>query len=170
MQNVEYKAELRDIALARSICRVIGAEPMGALMQTDTYYHAADARFKKRETAGEPTVYIVYHRRDRTSPKISRFEILSEEGARERFGEREHAPMVVVRKRRELFILRNVRIHLDRVEELGEFLEFEAAVSPKWNLRRCHDSLRKLRTQFMPALGEAVSCGYADLIASGKGA
>jgi predicted adenylyl cyclase CyaB len=31
-----------------------------------------------------------------------------------------------VKKQRELFLLGNVRIHLDRVQGLGEFLEFEA--------------------------------------------
>jgi adenylate cyclase len=31
----------------------------------------------------------------------------------------------VVRKRRELWLLRSTRVHLDRVEELGEFVELE---------------------------------------------
>jgi predicted adenylyl cyclase CyaB len=31
-----------------------------------------------------------------------------------------------VRKRREIFVHENVRIHIDRVEELGEFVELEA--------------------------------------------
>ena len=37
----------------------------------------------------------------------------------------------VVRKRREIYLWQNVRIHLDDVEGLGQFLEFEAVLSPE---------------------------------------
>jgi adenylate cyclase class IV len=38
MENVEFKAELRDIALARTICRAIGASFILTMDQTDTYF------------------------------------------------------------------------------------------------------------------------------------
>ncbi|MGE3109094.1 MAG: class IV adenylate cyclase [Phycisphaerales bacterium] len=164
MQNVEFKAELRDLALARSICRVIGAEHIETLEQVDTYFNAADARFKRRDTAGRPAQYILYHRKDRVAPKVSRYEILSEQQAAARFGRVTPPPAVVVKKKRDVYLIDCVRIHLDRVEDLGDFLEFEALVSPKRTLRRCHESVRRLREQFAPALGEPVSCGYADLL------
>lgn len=166
MQNIEYKAELRDLTLARTIGRAIGATHEGTFEQTDTYYRAADARFKRREITGGEVHYILYHRRDRTAPKISRYEIMSEEAMHARFGTGEFTPWVTVKKTRELLRLRNVRIHLDHVESLGSFLEFEVQVSSKCNLRRCHDRVRKLREQFAPALGEPISCGYAELMAN----
>ena len=199
MQNLEYKAELRDIGLARSICRALGATAGGVLLQTDTYYNAADARFKRRETevrgvvkTGDPSQekehvkveYILYHRKDRTAPKISRYEVLTEEETRGRFGAREFTPWAVVKKRRELYLHKNVRIHLDEVEGLGEpktaggeqgagegagmFLEFEVLVTPRWNLRRCHELMKAMKERFMPVLGEAVSCGYVDLVMRAK--
>ena len=38
--------------------------------------------------------------------------------------------LVIVEKEREVFLYRNVRVHLDHVVGLGEFVEFEAVLSP----------------------------------------
>ena len=176
MQNVEYKAELKDPALARSIVRALGATPRGTLIQTDTYFmlgapagrtkRAAvrSGRLKKRETAGAPTQWISYDREDSAAPKLSRFKIYTEEEAAAKFGPGPHETRVVVRKTRELFMLGHVRIHLDTVESLGTFLEFEAMVSPRQNRAACEESVARLRRELSPALGEAIGVGYADLL------
>ena len=49
MNNVELKAELRDLPLARTICRVIGAHFILAFEQTDNYYRIPSGKLKKRE-------------------------------------------------------------------------------------------------------------------------
>jgi len=164
MQNVEFKAELRDIALARTGCRALGASFEGELRQTDTYFRAADARFKRRETEGRETEYVLYRRPDRTRAKISRYELYSEEEGSERFGAAERAVLGVVRKVREVYLLENVRIHLDRVEGLGNFVEFEAVVSRACNVRRAHLRIDRLRRRLHGVMGEAISCGYIDLL------
>jgi len=166
MQNVEFKAELRDPAIAAAICRDLGAELQGTIEQTDTYYRVASGRLKRRECAGGPTEYIYYDRPDRTSPKLSSFTIYSEREARRRFGARPMPEWVVVRKRRELYLLGAVRIHLDEVEGLGSFLELEALVSPDQDVARCHKRVAELREAFRVVLGESIACGYADLLAS----
>lgn len=164
MQNVEFKAELRDIALARSIAVALGARNAGVLEQTDTYYRAIDARFKKREVHGLPTEFILYNKADGARPKISQYDIFTEEQARTRFGEKGMTPWIVVKKSRELYLFENVRIHLDRVEQLGDFLEFEAVISPAHNVAACHVTIGRLRREFLIALGEAISCGYLELM------
>lgn len=164
MQNVEFKAELRDIELARSVALTLGARHVGTMQQTDTYYRAADLRFKKREVPGLMTEYILYKRADRTRPKISQYDVFTEEQARARFGEAAMTPWVVIRKTRDLYLLDNVRVHLDRVEGLGDFLEFEAVVSPAHNVAACHASIARLRQAFLTTLGEAISCGYLELL------
>src|SRR5262245_38130157 len=94
MQNVEYKAELKDLPLARTILAALGATPVGTLEQTDTYYRMTGprrgggswpGRLKRRETEGEPTEWIAYEREDRARAKISRFKIYTEAEAKERF-------------------------------------------------------------------------------------
>jgi adenylate cyclase class 2 len=166
MKNVEYKAELRDPDLARSILRAKGASPVASVEQTDTYFRVASGRLKKREVPGEPAEYIFYDRPDRSQAKVSHFTIYSEAAALARFGTSPLPVWIVVKKHREVFMLQNVRIHLDRVEGLGNFLEFEALVSREHPEAQCHETLQDLRAGLGPALGEPIACGYSDLVAA----
>ena len=59
----------------------------------------------------------------------------------------------------------NVRIHLDEVDELGTFIEFEAMVSKDHDVKECHQSIAHLREAFRPIMGEPVSVSYCDLMA-----
>lgn len=170
MQNVEYKSELRDISLARTIAASLGALHADTLVQTDTYFRVPDAKLKKRETVGHPTEYIFYSRAARTKPKLSNFTIYSEAQAAERFGSSPLPVLLVVKKTRELWLLKGVRIHLDQVESLGNFLEFEALVTPDRNLAKCHHLMDELRLAFSHALGEAIAVGYAELITANQSA
>jgi adenylate cyclase class IV len=165
MQNVEYKAECRDLGLARSIALALGASAVAELEQTDTYYRLPRGRLKKREVRGEPTEWIFYDRADLTGPKISRFTIFSEAEARERFAPESLGVWVVVKKKRALLMLGNVRIHLDAVEGLGTFVEFEALVSRRHSVARCNEAVAALRKALEPALGEPIAVGYSDLLA-----
>ncbi len=164
MQNVEFKAELKDLPLARSICRALGAMSISTMQQTDTYYKLPAGRLKKREVPGEPTEYIFYQRPDKTQPKLSTFTIYTENEVITRFGATSLPVWLVVKKTRELWMLANVRIHLDTVDALGSFLEFEALVTPQSNVARCHTVIADLREHFKPTLGEPVSTGYSDML------
>lgn len=165
MLNVEFKAELKDAALARSICLALGATAAAVLEQTDTYFEHAGGRFKKRETPGAPAEWIVYERPDVAGMKVSAFAIYTEEEACERSDLSGLKPWAVVRKVRELLMFKNVRIHLDRVESLGEFLEFEALVSDRDGVEECRRTVAELRRALATAMGEAVAVGYSDLVA-----
>lgn len=164
MHNVEYKAELRDASMARAVCQTLGASFIITLRQTDTYFRVPSGRLKRRECEGEPTEWIFYDRRDEARPRLSCFTIYSESEARERFGVGPLPELVVVRKRRELYLLENIRIHLDEVAGLGRFIEFEALVSPGFPVATCHAAVDRMRAAFGPALGEPLSVSYSDLL------
>ena len=164
MQNIEFKAELRDMALARAQAQALGARLISIVEQRDTYYKLPDGRLKKREAKGEPTEWIFYHRPDRAGPRMSHFTLYSDDQARLKWGTASLREWVTVRKRREIFMIENVRIHLDEVESLGCFIEFEALCSRKWNVKRCHEEIADLRSAFAPILGEAISGSYSDLV------
>lgn len=164
MHNVEMKAELRDVQLARGVLRAIGAAYILTFSQVDTYFRVTSGRLKRRETDGEPVEYISYERTNRAAPKLSHFQILTEEEALERFGQLPLPVWLVVRKQRELWMHGNVRVHLDVVEKLGNFVEFEALVSPSCHVVKCHEAISALRTQLRPAMGELIDCGYSDLL------
>lgn len=164
MHNVELKAELRDTKLARGILRTIGAAFILSFDQTDTYFRVTSGRLKKRETDGEPIEYIAYERTNRAAPKLSHFSIYTEEEALERFGALPLPVWIVIKKKRELWMHGNVRVHLDEVEKLGSFIEFEALVSPGCHVVKCHEAISALRTQLRPAMGELIDCSYSDLL------
>ncbi|MGE3321274.1 MAG: class IV adenylate cyclase [Phycisphaerales bacterium] len=165
MQNVEYKAELRDHELAHAIARSIGARHVAQLWQVDTYFRLAHGRLKRRETEGYPPEFIHYHRSDTSRARVSDFTIYTENQAFERFGSLPIDPWVIVRKVRDVYLLGHIRIHLDQVERLGHFVEFEALVLPSHALSACHEGVERLRQAFAPVLGEPLSLSYSDLLA-----
>jgi adenylate cyclase class IV len=165
MQNIEFKAELRDLEAARAQCRALSAQRLGTLRQTDTYFRLPDGRLKKREAPGEPVEWIFYHRPDRARARMCNYSILSDDQARRRWGAWSLKPWLIVHKTRELWMIGNVRIHLDEADDLGTFIEFEAMVSREFDVRQCHDAIADLRERFQPILGEPVSVSYCDLMA-----
>lgn len=164
MQNIEFKAELRDLTLARARCQALDATFVRISEQRDTCYRLPDGRLKKREVPGEAAEWIFYHRSDRPVPRMSHFMLYSDEQARTRWGALPLREWLVVRKVRELWVLGNVRMHLDQVENLGLFIEFEAQVSRKHDVKTCHEQIASLRESFGPILGESIAGSYADLL------
>ncbi len=171
MHTLEFKAELRDPEVARAVCRAIGAELVRVVDQVDTYFRIPQGRFKKRESVvdGQPLAveYIYYDRTDRTLPKLNHYTLYSEQQALQRFGTSPLPVAAVVRKRREVFRLDAVTIHLDDVEKLGRFIEFESVVTPDHNVAAGHRVMADLRSAFESAMGEPLSPGYLDLMLDG---
>ena len=165
MQNIEFKSELRDISLARPIVKRLGATHIATLEQTDTYFRIASGRLKKRECVGEPTEWIRYDRPNRPGARMSTFTLYSEQQALERFGTEPLPIWLTVKKTRELYMLGATRIHLDVVEDLGTFLEFEALVSRSNPVAKAHESVARLREALGPVLGEPISASYSDMLA-----
>lgn len=164
MKNVELKAELRDLALAREICKSQGAQPMGVLEQTDTYYRMASGRLKRRDTTGKEPEYIFYERPNQAASKVSQFTLYSQAQATERFGRQPLEVWLTVTKQRELWMLENTRIHLDQVQSLGSFLEFEYLVSSSNTVEAGRLEVQRLRQAFAIVLGEIIDCSYSDLL------
>ncbi len=163
-KNVEFKAELRNVEAARRQCALIGAHLIGTLRQTDQYYRLANGRLKRRSAPGEPVEWIRYERPDRVDAKTSHYEILSESQARRRWGQESLQEWVRVVKTRELWLMEGVRIHLDEVDGLGSFIEFETLVSPEFELGACYTAVGELRELFAPLLGEPIAVSYCDLV------
>ena len=60
-------------------------------------------------------------------------------------------------------MLDNVRIHLDSVEDLGEFLEFEAMVGEDHDENACRASVDRLLREFDDAVGPVIGLSNLDL-------
>lgn len=126
--NLEIKARCADLAAARAVAERLATRHVGTDEQTDTYFVTRKGRLKLRESSLSGGQLIPYLRPDRRGPSRSDYQILA-------VGDAAHLKRSlgeilgvhrVVRKRREIFLVDNVRIHLDEVDDLGTFLELEA--------------------------------------------
>lgn len=168
--NVELKARAADLHALATRCAELGAEDVGVLDQRDTYFAARSSRLKLREERDRGSELIAWGRPDIAAPKESTY-VLAPVGAPEAMLEAlEYAlgpAVVVVSKRRHLFMWEGVRIHLDDVDELGTFIEFEAVLDAGAGadaIAAGHDKLARLRSELGIEDSHLVSGGYADLV------
>lgn len=128
MRNIEMKALLPNRDSARAACERIGAEFQGDLHQVDTYFTVPHGRLKMRVANPGSSELIYYHRADQAGAKGCDYTLEPmSPSAVEILGEA-LGILARVEKVRTLYIWENVRIHLDNVMHLGEFVEFEAVL------------------------------------------
>jgi adenylate cyclase class 2 len=165
-RNIELKARNPDPARSLTACVTLGAEDHGVLEQRDTYFHATRGRLKLREETGSTAHLIAYERADLLDRRESRYRIIEVEDAAElRLALAETLGIkVVVSKRRRLLIWRDVRIHLDEVQNLGDFIEFEAIVVSGRELATAESLVEDLRGKLCIAAADLVAGSYSDLV------
>jgi adenylate cyclase, class 2 len=166
-RNLELKAADPDPPRSLRVCADLGAEDHGVLEQTDTYFEVPTGRLKLRRRPGAATELIAYQRPDTAGQKESRYELVEIDDADglERALTMALGVVAVVRKSRRLFLLDGVRIHLDAVEDLGTFIEFEAVAGPDdTDLTRFESRLNSLRGAFAITDDALIPQSYCDLL------
>src|SRR5215211_7543560 len=165
-RNVELKA--RDPEPGRSLerCHALGAEDRGVLRQRDTYFTAARGRLKLREQEPGGAELIAYQRADDPRARESRYRIVPvpDPPALREALDAALGTVVVVDKRRRLFLWEGVRIHLDSVEGLGDFVELEGVAAEGSDLAREAELVERLRAELAIDPGAVEATGYADLL------
>jgi len=170
MRNVELKA--RDPNPARTLERALalGADDRGEIRQRDTYFSRARGRLKLREqeTGGSPLwdELIEYSRADSTDARTStyrRVPVADVAPLREAL-DAAYGTIGTVTKRRRVLLWQGVRIHLDDVEGLGNYLELEAVAEANSDLSGEHDKLERLRDELGIDDENLVATSYSDLL------
>lgn len=133
MRNLEIKARVASLSPARArLNRLRGAAREPVVRQTDWYFRVPKGRLKLRVLGGRRDgELILYVRPDRASVRTSTFQVLpvADATAARALLEAMFGLRACVRKRREVWISENARIHLDSVDGLGRFVEIEVVVS-----------------------------------------
>jgi homotetrameric cytidine deaminase len=165
--NVELKARCADLELAAERCASIGAAEQGALEQRDTYFSTVRGRLKLRVLGSGTSELLAYQRADDPEATESAYLLVPVPAPHElsealvaALGE----PLGVVSKRRRLFLYEGVRIHLDDVDGLGSFIEFEAVMPDAGNIDAARAKVARLRTELEIADEDLVPVSYADLL------
>ncbi|ADB51467.1 class IV adenylate cyclase [Conexibacter woesei] len=170
-RNVELKAHDRDPARTLAVCqRLADAVDHGVLWQRDTYFHVPNGRLKLREERPGGATLIQYQRPDDADAKLSAYRLIGvADAAACRAGlDAALGTRVVVEKERRLFLWRQVRIHLDHVDGLGAFVEFEAVAPASSDLAEEHRLVAELRDALGIGRDDLVAVGYADALAAPK--
>ncbi len=169
-QNLEIKARLLDRRAAKAGALALGARPSHVEAQRDTFFHARQGRLKLRVVEGEGAGawLIGYDRGDHSEARISSYtlvETADPDGLREALAGTLGIRGEVI-KTREILHWRNVRIHLDHVEGLGDYLEYEAVLSDAEGEDRASSaaSLRALCAAMGIEESARVAVAYADLL------
>lgn len=163
---IEFKARCRDHVRIREILKLKNARFVGDDHQIDTYFRVPQGRLKLREGDIENAL-IFYSRPNQAGPKQSDVALakVPPQSDLRPVLTKALGVLVAVDKRREIYFVENVKIHLDRVEGLGEFVEVEAIGSA--------DETAKLRVQCEAFLGEfglsdtdLIEGSYSDMLAT----
>ncbi len=168
--NIELKARCGDLARAEAVCRRLGAHFQWTRRQTDTYFAVPSGRLKLRVEEPGGAVLVEYHRPDQAGARESRYRLTPVEDPETTEAElaARHGVLARVVKTRSLYLLENIRIHLDRVEGLGEFIEFEAVIADGDDEARSRERLEELTAEFAIAPGEICPGSYADMVPRGS--
>ncbi len=125
--NVEIKARSYDPSSIRKYLKSHNADFKGIDEQTDTYFNVPAGRLKLREGNIENNL-IYYDRSNQAGPKSSQFYLVKVDDAKglKEVLTKSCGIKTIVRKRREIYYIDNVKFHIDEVPELGSFIEIEA--------------------------------------------
>ncbi len=165
-RNIEIKARVPDLATFRAKAASLASGPKQIINQTDAFFVVSRGRLKVRAFSDGSGELISYERADQQGPKESVYTRVACEDARAI----SHALSTVlsvrgiVEKEREVFLVGRTRVHLDRVENLGCFVELEVVLAPgeptEQGHREAHNLLRSLQIPEQALVAEA----YIDLL------
>lgn len=166
MRNLEIKAKVRDLKPLRNIAAKVGATLGGKDRQEDTYFKVAEGRLKLRESSLSGGELIAYFRADGIDPAESKYEkVRVQDPLRlKKILKKTLGVAATVVKEREVYRLGNVRIHLDAVEGLGEFIEFEVELKEGGDNGNSETTMADLISVFNIERVNLVEKSYGDMI------
>lgn len=168
-RNVEIKARLSDLRSVRSRLAALVDEGPVRLLQEDTFFRVAEGRLKLRLFPDGTGELIRYRRPDVRGPGLSEYEV---------FPTQRGGPLRdllatalgirgTVRKERELYRVGRTRVHLDRVEGLGAFLELEVVLEPGEPSADGERTARELMGALEIGDESLIDVAYIDLLERG---
>jgi len=141
------------------------------LVQDDTFFACDGDRLKLRVTDDNRGVLIYYRRADEIGPKSSYYECsdTSDPDGLRSVLTLAYGVAGRVRKRRTVFRVGQTRVHLDRVEGLGDFLELEVVIGDGLKSEDAVLEANRLMTELGVGERALVKGAYVDLLAARPG-
>lgn len=169
-RNVEIKARVENLAtIARRAAALADSGPV-EILQDDTFFACPSGRLKLRVFSPAAGQLIFYRRPDLAGPKES-FYVIAPTAAPDLLRETlslAYGQAGRVRKRRTLYLSGQTRIHLDRVEGLGSFVELEVVLAEGEATAHGEEIARVLMKQLGISTDQLLEGAYVDLLESDK--
>ncbi len=172
MRNLEAKFRLEDLDAACATALALGYAPSANFIQHDTFFAVAHGKLKLREQP--PDAWLIHYARSRESAlMLSRYEIvpIAAPGRTRAMLERALGIIAEVHKSRTLLMRDNVRLHLDRVEGLGDFGEIEAVLDDSAESAEqdaAHAAVEELLDALRIEATELIDVSYFELTRAAK--
>ena len=166
MINIEIKARYTDHDRVKQILSSLGAGPAAVFQQKDTYFNVSDGRLKLRQMAIDEGQLIHYRRDDASGPKRSDYEIsaTSDPDALRSILTELMGMWIEIEKTRQVWLWENVRIHLDDVVGLGQFVELEA-VTDEQGVEESRERVETLMRALEIGPDQLIEGSYSDMLA-----
>ncbi|HTH30034.1 MAG TPA: class IV adenylate cyclase [Lacibacter sp.] len=165
--NIEIKARCADASFIRNYLQQNNARFVGVDEQRDTYFNTSTGRLKMRQGPIENAL-IYYNRENKAGPKLSEVKLLPLNNNAELLKEllmKAHGIKVVVKKKREIWFIDNVKFHIDEVESLGSFVEIEAIdADGSLGLEKIKEQCYFYLQQFQIGDDNLLTHSYSDLL------
>jgi predicted adenylyl cyclase CyaB len=165
-RNVEIKARIENVESLLPIAASLAEQGPTELFQDDTFFACPHGRLKLRAFSEKAGELIFYQRPDVAGPKES-FYVVSPTTSPNTLRETlslAYGQIGCVRKHRTVSLTGRTRIHLDRVEDLGHFLEIEVVLAEDEAVDDGVSIANELLDKFGISPQQLISGSYIDLL------
>jgi predicted adenylyl cyclase CyaB len=165
-RNVEIKARLRNPAQLHARAQSIADRGPIAIVQDDTFFDCPNGRLKLRVLSPSEGELIFYKRRDSLGPKESEYFVTPTSSPLKL---RDTLVLALgecgrVRKKRTIFHVGNTRIHIDEVENLGDFVELGVVLKESETVAKGIAIAHRVMQQLGINEEDLVDRAYVDLL------
>jgi adenylate cyclase class IV len=169
-RNIEIKARLESIESVFSLAAALADEGPVEIIQDDTFFRCDSGRLKLRMFSENEGELIFYRREDQRGPKESFYHVYptTAPGTLSETLSLAYGRAGRVCKSRTLFLAGRTRIHLDRVEGLGDFLELEVMLEEGESAEAGVAIANGLMARLGIRPDQLVEGAYVDLLNSGE--
>lgn len=164
-RNIEIKARMAERARVLACLLPLATSGPTEISQDDTFFTTASGRLKLRDFGNGTGELIYYERADDAGPKTSYIRTSTAEPDTLRQAlTLAHGQIGRVRKQRTLYLVGRTRVHLDRVMDLGDFIELEVVLHDDETLESGTQEARRIMAALDIAEAMLVRGAYLDLL------
>lgn len=170
MKNLEIKVQLNQETLNNLMVQ-LNPYYSETLIQIDTYFMTKEGRLKLREEEGKDAYLIRYQRPDLEEAKESNYLFYPVNNVSlflSVLGDSLKEELKVKKQRALYFPKPHIRVHLDQVNDLGDFLEIEIILSKDISLSVAEIEMQELQEWLQLVNLPKINCGYRELLQKNK--